>query len=178
VVRSNQKYRIEKDSMGSMKVPKEAYYGAQTQRAVEDFPVSGLRFQREFLYALGLVKYATARVNFELNVMMPLIAYDLIDSIRLLANAIDNFTKRCIDGLKADRERCEEMIEKSLALATALASRIGYDKSARIVKKAYDQRMTIRQIVEEEGLFPKEELNRLFDPRSMLTPMKLTKKRV
>jgi len=116
--------------------------------------------------------------NFELNVTMPLIAYDLIDSIRLLTNAIDNFTKRCIDGLMADRERCEEMIEKSLALATALASRIGYDESARITKKAYDQRKTIRQIVEEEGLFPKEELKCLFDPRSMLAPMKVTKKRV
>jgi fumarate hydratase class II len=115
--------------------------------------------------------------DFELNVMMPLIAYDLMESIRLLAQATDNFSKRCIEGLKADRERCEEMIEKSLALATALTPNIGYDEAARIAKRAYDQRKTIRQIVEEEGILPKEELNHLFDPRSMTAPMKWTRKK-
>jgi fumarate hydratase class II len=69
------------------------------------------------------------------------------------------------------------MIEKSLALATILTSRIGYDQSARIAKKAYGQRKTIRQVVEEEGIFPKEELNRLFDPRSMTAPKKLDGKK-
>ena len=114
----------------------------------------------------------------ELNVMMPLIAYDLLESIRLLANATDNFSKRCVEGLEADRKRCEEMIEKSLALATILTSKIGYDESARIAKKAYDQRKTIRQVVAEEGIFPKEELTRLFDPRSMTAPKKLTRKKI
>jgi fumarate hydratase class II len=114
--------------------------------------------------------------NFELNVMMPLISYDLLESIRLLANAVDNFSKRCIEGLSADRERCEEMIEKSLALATILTSKIGYDEAARIARKAYDQRKTIRQVVEEEGLFPKEELHRLFDPQSMSAPISFAKK--
>jgi fumarate hydratase class II len=80
--------------------------------------------------------------------------------------------------LEADRKRCEEMIEKSLALATILTSKIGYDESARIAKKAYDQRKTIRQVVAEEGIFPKEELTRLFDPRSMTTPKKLTRKKI
>jgi fumarate hydratase class II len=115
--------------------------------------------------------------NFELNVMMPLIAYNLLQSIRLLANAVNNFSKRCIQGLKADRKRCEEMVEKSLALATALTPKIGYEKAARIAKKAYVQDKTIRQVVEEEGLFSKGELNLLLDPRSMIAPMKLTKKK-
>ena len=115
--------------------------------------------------------------NFELNVMMPLIAYNLLQSIHLLANAVNNFSKRCIKGLKADRERCEEMIEKSLALATALTPKIGYEEAARIAKKAYVQDKTIRQVVEEEGLLSKEELNLLLDPRSMIAPMKLTKKK-
>jgi len=115
--------------------------------------------------------------NFELNVMMPLIAYNLLQSIHLLANAVNNFSKRCIQGLKADRKRCEEMVEKSLALATALTPKIGYEKAARIAKKAYVQDKTIRQVVEEEGLFSKEELNLLLDPRSMIAPMKLTKKK-
>jgi fumarate hydratase class II len=115
--------------------------------------------------------------NFELNVMMPLIAHNLVDSIRLLANGVDHFSRRCIEGLEADRERCEEMIEKSLALATALTPKIGYDEAARIAKKAYDQRKTIRQVVEEEGILSRKELNRCLDPRSMLAPAKFNKKK-
>ena len=115
--------------------------------------------------------------NFELNVMMPLIAYNLLQSIRLLANAVDHFSKRCIEGLEADRERCEEMIEKSLALATVLTPKIGYDEAARIAKEAYQHRKTIRQVAEEKRLFSKEELNRLLDPQSMIAPSKWTKKR-
>jgi fumarate hydratase class II len=115
--------------------------------------------------------------NFELNVMMPLIAHNLLESIRLLANAVDRFSNRCVEGLEADRQRCEEMIEKSLALATALTSRVGYDEAARIAKKAYEAGKTIRQIVEEEGLFSKGDLKLLFDARSMTAPMKITKKR-
>jgi fumarate hydratase class II len=115
--------------------------------------------------------------NFELNVMMPLIAYNLLQSIRLLANAVDNFSKRCIEGLEADHERCKEMIEKSLALATALTPKIGYDEAARIAKKAYVHRKTIRQVVEEEGLFSKEGLNRLLDHQSMTAPVKSIKKK-
>jgi fumarate hydratase class II len=115
--------------------------------------------------------------NFELNVMMPLIAYNLLQSIRLLANAVDHFSKRCIEGLEADRERCEEMIEKSLALATVLTPKIGYDEAARIAKEAYQNRKIIRQVAEEKRLFSKEELNRLLDPQSMIALSKWTKKR-
>jgi fumarate hydratase class II len=113
--------------------------------------------------------------NFELNVMMPLIAYDLLQSLHLLANGVNNFSKKCIQGLKADRKRCEEMIEKSLALATALTPVIGYEEGARIAKKAYLQNKTIRSVVEEERLFPKEELNRLLDPRRMIAPVTTAK---
>ena len=113
--------------------------------------------------------------NFELNVMMPLMAHNLLGSISLLANAVGNFSRRCLEGLSADGKRCEEMIEKSLALATALTPKIGYDEAARIAKKAYHHRKTIRQVVEEEGLFPKDELNRLLDVRSMLAPSKKVK---
>jgi fumarate hydratase class II len=114
--------------------------------------------------------------NFELNVMMPLIAYNLLQSIHLLANAVNNFSKKCIEGLKADRRRCEEMIEKSSALATALTPKIGYEEAARIAKKAYDQQKTIRQVAEEEGLFSRQELNLLLNPRSMISPTRKAKK--
>jgi len=114
--------------------------------------------------------------NLELNAMMPLIAYNLLQSIHLLANAVNLFSKKCIRGLKADHKRCEEMIEKSLALATALTPKIGYEEGARIAKKAYAQNKTIRQVVEEEELFSKEELDLLLDPRSMISPIKKTRK--
>jgi fumarate hydratase class II len=107
---------------------------------------------------------------FELNTMMPLIAHNLLQSIRLLSNAAPNFSLRCIEGLEADRERCEEMIEKSLALVTALAPRTGYDEAARIARKAYEQRKTIRQVLQEENLFSKKDLGNLLDAQSMIAP--------
>lgn len=110
--------------------------------------------------------------NFELNTMMPLMAHNLLESIRLLAHGVNNFSQRCVAGLKADRKRCEEMLERSLALATALTPRIGYDKATEIAQKAYEQQKTIRQILEEEGIFSKKELNRLLDAHSMLIPSK------
>jgi fumarate hydratase class II len=113
--------------------------------------------------------------SFELNAMMPLIAHNLLESIRLLANGADNFNIRCVRGLKADRERCEEMIEKSLALVTALAPKIGYDEAARIARKAYRENKTIRKAMEEEGLFSKDELSHFLNPRSMIAPAKKMK---
>ena len=108
--------------------------------------------------------------NFELNVMMPVMAYNVLQSITLLGHGTANFSKRCLRGIEADRERCQEMIEKSLALVTALTPKIGYDRAARLAKKAYDQRKTIRQVVEEENILSVEELSRMLDPRSMISP--------
>jgi fumarate hydratase class II len=115
--------------------------------------------------------------NFELNVMMPLICYNLLQSILLLAHAVENFSKRCVEGLTADRKRCEEMIERSLALATALTPRLGYDEAARIAKKAYESGKTIRQVLEEEQAISREELDRLLDPESMTGPSVQKKRR-
>lgn len=112
---------------------------------------------------------------FELNTMMPLIAHHLLESIHLLANGIDNFNLRCVRGLRADQERCEEMIEKSLALITALVPKIGYDEAARLAKIAYQQNKTIREVLKEEKLFSKEEIKRLLDPRSMIAPSRRMK---
>jgi len=94
--------------------------------------------------------------NFELNIMMPLIAYNLIQSIKILSNAIKNFTEKCIMGLEADRKRCEEMIEKSLSLSTFLIPILGYDKTSKITRKAYFENKTIREVLKEEGIFAKE----------------------
>jgi fumarate hydratase class II len=104
---------------------------------------------------------------FELNAMMPVMAYNLIQSIQILAAGGDNFRTRCIEGLRADEERCREMAEQSLALATALVPGIGYDKAAEIAQKAYASNKTIKEVAREEGLLPKEKLAVLLDPRRM-----------
>jgi fumarate hydratase class II len=99
------------------------------------------------------IAWACAGGNFELNTMMPLIAYDLLDSISLLTASALNFEQRCIQGLAADRERAGAYIEQSLAMATALTPEIGYEKAAAIAKKAWESRRTVREVaIEESGL--------------------------
>jgi fumarate hydratase class II len=105
--------------------------------------------------------------NFELNVMMPMMAYNLLQSIELLNNAVEQFDKRCLHGLTADRERCEGLIEQSLAMCTALAPVIGYDNAADIAKKAHETGKTVREIAMQEQTLSPEELERLLDPRPM-----------
>ena len=105
--------------------------------------------------------------NFELNAMMPVMAYSLIQSIQILASGGDNFRKKCIEGLRANEQRCGEMVEQSLALATALTPEIGYERAAEIAKKAYTSNKTIKEVTKEEGLFPEEKLDSLLDPTRM-----------
>ena len=105
--------------------------------------------------------------NFELNVMMPVMAHNLLQSIDLLANATDQFNERCLQGLAADRERCEGLIEESLAMCTALAPVIGYDQAAAIAKQAHETGRTVREVAIAEDVLPEEELKSLLDPRPM-----------
>jgi len=105
--------------------------------------------------------------NFELNVMMPVIAYNLLQSISLLANGCVVFAEKCIDGIRADRERCEQMIERSLAMVTSLVPKIGYDQAAAIAKEAYESGRTVREVASEKQVLPKEELDRALDPWNM-----------
>ena len=108
--------------------------------------------------------------NFELNVMMPLITRNLLQSIALLTNAISAFDRRCLRGLDADRQRCAELVEQSLAMVTSLAPVIGYDRAAALAKRAFDHGRTIRELVLEEELLPPAELDRLLDPWPMTKP--------
>ncbi|HEY8488763.1 MAG TPA: class II fumarate hydratase [Thermaerobacter sp.] len=108
--------------------------------------------------------------NFELNVMMPVMAHNLLQSIELLANGAATFTARCVRGIEANRERCEALIEGSLAMVTSLVPRLGYDTSAEIAKEAYATGRTVRQLILEKGLLSEEETNRLLDPRRMTEP--------
>jgi fumarate hydratase class II len=99
--------------------------------------------------------------NFELNVMLPVMAHNLLQAISLLAAAARAFDRRCVRGIEADRERCAAFIERSLSLVTGLVPRIGYDRAAAVAKRAYESGKTVREVVLEEGLLAEEELNRL-----------------
>ena len=101
--------------------------------------------------------------NFELNVMMPVIAYNLLQSIDLLAAAARVFAEKCVSGIAANPDACAAFIEQSLALATGLVPRIGYDRAAAVAQKAYDSGRTVRAVLTEERILPKEEIDRLLD---------------
>ena len=102
---------------------------------------------------------------FELNTALPLIAYNLIQSITLLASATDALSRKCISGITANRKTCASNIEKSLALATALVPLIGYDKATVIAQKAHKLDKTIREVAEEDQILPQDMLNRLLPPK-------------
>jgi fumarate hydratase class II len=104
--------------------------------------------------------------NFELNVMMPVAAFNLIQSIELMASAVDNFREKLIDGLQATA-RGPELVERGLALCTALVPAIGYDAAAGIAHDAYLTGKTVRQVARERTDIDETELDRLLDPRYM-----------
>jgi len=107
--------------------------------------------------------------NFELNVMLPVAAYNVLQSIALLGSSLDNLVVQCIDGLKATT-RGPEMVEKGLAICTALAPVIGYDAAAQISKEAYTSGRTIREVAREQTDLSDEELERILDPSTMTEP--------
>jgi fumarate hydratase class II len=115
------------------------------------------------------VALAGQRSFFELNTMMPVAAYNLLQSIELLAAAARNFAERCVDGLRA-REMGPELVEKGLGIATGLAPIIGYDAAAEIAKEAAASGRTIREVAQERTGLSDEDLRRALDPASMTEP--------
>jgi len=115
----------------------------------------------------GTITGAAASGNFELNTALPIIAYHLLFSIETLGNACRVLAEKCVKGIVANRERMERLAQQNPILATALAPHIGYDKAAEVVKKAMAEGKTIRQIVEELGLLPKEKLDEALDLRRL-----------
>ena len=113
------------------------------------------------------VTWAGANGNFELNVMMPVMAYDLLESIRLLANAVDIFCDKCIVGILANKKRCEELVELSMAMVTSLAPKIGYDRAAEIAKESAATGRTVREICRQKKILSEAELNRALDSIAM-----------
>jgi fumarate hydratase class II len=116
------------------------------------------------------ISWCGANGNFELNVMMPVLAHDILESVRLLASATTVFADRCVDGIVANKARCEELVEYSMAMVTSLAPIIGYDRAAQIAKESAKTGRTVRQICEEQHVLPPDKLAIALDPIEMTKP--------
>ncbi|MBE6427128.1 MAG: class II fumarate hydratase [Planctomycetaceae bacterium] len=109
--------------------------------------------------------------QFQLNITMPLMASVLLESAELMARCVDIFTKRCVEGLKANREKCESSVEQSLSMVTSLNPHIGYEKAAALAKEAFKTGKTIRELCIEQNVLPPETLEEALDPMKMTRPM-------
>jgi fumarate hydratase class II len=116
------------------------------------------------------ITWAGANGNLELNTMMPVMAHDLLESIRLLGNVAEAFVEKCVIGIEANKERCRELVELSMAMVTSLVPRIGYDRAAEIAKESVRTGKTVRQICMEKKILPENELNAALDPLAMTEP--------
>jgi len=109
------------------------------------------------------ISVAALNGSLDLNVMMPVLAYNLLQSVEIEANAVRVFAEKCVTGITAERERCRVYAEKSTALVTAVTPAIGYDNAARLFKKALAQDASIRRVILDEGLLSEEQLNEVLD---------------
>ncbi|MFB6248096.1 MAG: class II fumarate hydratase [Salinibacter sp.] len=113
---------------------------------------------------------ANTHGNFELNVMMPVMAHGMLQSIDLLAHSVEAFRTKCVEGIEADHARCQELLELNPSIATALNTAIGYDKASEVAKKAATERKSVRTVVKEMGLLTDEELDEYLDVQAMTEP--------
>jgi fumarate hydratase class II len=113
------------------------------------------------------VTIAGQNAPLQLNIMMPLLAHETLSSLDLLVNCCDTLRTSCVDGIVADAARCAEQVERSLAMVTPLALKIGYDKAAALAKQALAEDKTIRQLAREQGLLPDDELDAVLDAKGM-----------
>jgi fumarate hydratase class II len=118
------------------------------------------------------IAWCGAAGNFELNVMMPVMAWDIIESITSLGSASRNFERRLVSGLEADRERALSFVEQSLAMGTALAPEIGYDAAATLVKNAYLTGRSVREVALEQSGLSADRVEILLDPQTQADPPK------
>ena len=104
------------------------------------------------------ISFAASQGNFELNVFMPVIIYNFLQSVRLLGDCIKSFNEKCCIGIEADVEKMEENFEKSLMNVTFLTPYIGYEKAAELAKYAYENRLNIKEAILDKGIFTKDEI--------------------
>ena len=121
------------------------------------------------------ITFAGASGNFELNVYRPVIAFNILQSIRLLADACDSFLINAVEGIEPNEKRIHENLYNSLMLVTALNPHIGYDKAAKVAKKAYMENLSLREAIVELGYMGAEEFDKLVQPKKMIRPRKIEK---
>ena len=121
------------------------------------------------------ITIAGASGNFELNVYRPVIAFNILQSIRLLADACDSFLVNAVEGIEPNEQRIHENLYNSLMLVTALNPHIGYDKAAKVAKKAYTENLSLREAIVELGYMGAEEFDKLVQPEKMIRPSKIKK---
>lgn len=114
------------------------------------------------------VGIAASQGNFELNVFMPVCAYNFLQSVRLLSDAMVSFDKNCAQGIKADRKKCKNYLDKSLMTVTALSPHIGYENAAKVAKKAYSDDISLKQACVELGFLSDGEFDKVFDIEKMV----------
>ena len=114
------------------------------------------------------IGFAASQGNFELNVFMPVIAYNFLQSARLLADGMDSFRKHCAEGIRADRKKMEEYLQRSLMLVTCLTPKIGYEKAGQAARLAHQEGLTLREAVLRAGYLTPEEYDELVDPAKMV----------
>ena len=114
------------------------------------------------------VGIAASQGNFELNVFMPVSAYNFLQSVRLLSESINSFNKNCVSGLRADAEKMKENLEKSLMLVTALNPIIGYENAAKIAKLAYEKNISLKEACQESGILTPEKFEEVVRPEKMV----------
>jgi fumarate hydratase class II len=110
------------------------------------------------------IAYATQASQLELNVMMPLIAHNLMFSVEILSNGVNAFTGKCVTGIKADKKRCNEYADATLAMATALNPVVGYSSAAEVSKEAHRTGKTVKQVTVNRGIMNKKDADRVLDP--------------
>ena len=119
------------------------------------------------------ITFSGASGNFELNVYRPILAYSLIESVILLSDGCNSFRKNCVEGIIPNKEKIKSNLDNSLMLVTALAPYIGYDKSAKVAKYAYDKKLTLRDSVIELNYMSGEDFDKKVNPEKMINPYKL-----
>ena len=116
------------------------------------------------------VSVANTHGNLDLNVMLPVIARNSLESLTLLAASVNAFTSKAVVGLTANKQRAESLVEWSMSMVTSLAPVIGYDFAAKLAKRAVEENRTVRDICVTESILPLDQLEELLDPRKMTEP--------
>ena len=108
--------------------------------------------------------------QFELNVMEPVMAFNMFNSLNYITRAVDTFVDKLLVDLKPNVEQCQKWLDNSVGIVTALLPHIGYEKSAELAREAYTTGKPIREIILEQGILSKKELNHILSPRQMTRP--------